>query len=1489
MRFLIVILIISAFSNKAITQLTINEWMASNSIFEDPDFSESVDWIEIKNSSDQDINLSNYYLSDNPNNTAKWKFPEDTWISANSLIVVWADGRDIDLHTNFKLSKSGESILLSQDNELIHSVEFGLQKRNISMGFRDGQKGFFTIPTPGKPNLETLYSDITYEEVSFSHLGGLYSSEFTLDLSSIDGVIRYTIDGSFPDLSSLLYINPITIDSTTIIRARVFKANEIPGKTITHSYFFEEDQLIRDLPVISISTNPEFFWDDSIGIYVQDFKPEWEYPINIELFENDGSDRAAFNELAGVRINGQNSWVLPQKMLGIYFDSDYDNSNLAYPIFNDNDRVEFDNFTLRASGSDWSQTLFRDGLSQELSKSFMDLDRVDFKPSIVYVNGQYLGIHNIRSRIDEGYIEQNFNESDSSYTLLENASVEHGDISDLETLTSRFDADLADPLNYNELLGILDIKNFADYFITEIWTGNSSYGHNVQLWKPKRDGDKWKWILNDLDRSFVNSDKFALEYFTTEPNPESYSYIRNYLNNILENDEFKSFFERRFADHLFTSFNPLHVRKIIDKMARQIHDEMPYHIDRWQGTTSNYGNAIPSMNAWLNEVENLRIFTEQRKDFIEQDLKERLELDNVSLLSLVNFPVKNGQIHFNQISLSDESWAGNYFQNLPISLKAMPNPGHEFEGWFSGRNEILIAKESTWKYFDLGDVDENWKEPSFNDSQWNEGQGILGYGDGNESTNVSFGGNANNKLLSYYFRRSFEIDDLSDYAGLIHIKLLRDDGAVVYLNGHELFRSNMPGTEINEATEAKNSVYEEEELKYFEYDFQTDLFVEGENILAVEVHQNNPQSSDLSFDLSLEASFIDLSQFITDDSEINLTLNSDTLIIANYVQTYPCILKDTIWSYQELGIECSPYYINDQIVVMEDAKLKIEPGVELYFDEGAGFLIHGSLNAKGLQDSLIVFKGQKENAPWSSLIFQDSKDTSYLDWCVIENASSGNHRIFHNAAISVFNSSINIDHMTIEDVESNPILAYFSNVELKNSNLYSKVTGDLINVKYGEAIVQNCNFRGNNQVDTDAIDYDEVHDGIIHSNNIYGFYGFNSDGIDLGEKSKNISVKDNFIHQCADKGISVGQQSTTNIFNNIISQCGSGIAVKDVSQAIVDKTTFYNNGIGIYNFEKSIGIGGGITEISNSIISNSYIASIVTDSLSESFSEFTLSDTDTLSGELNYFGHPRFFNPVQYDFRLQQNSDALGSGLDEMNISVDLGAELEHYVPQSELMISGIHYNPGLHADFEFIEIYNPSNDPINLNGFQLTGAIDHVFNEYVIEPNASVRIVKNSTLHAAAIEPILEWDSGRLDNSGEQILLRNPSGIVVDHVEYDDEFPWPESANGKGEFLKIKSYELDNHFAESWTSSTFELNLNPRNSSSEFSVFPNPSTGFLFIVSKDILIDSIDVFDPMGRKILEETGIGKEQYFLNLQNLSRGTYFLLINESEYTKVAVIN
>ncbi|MCK4751087.1 MAG: lamin tail domain-containing protein, partial [Bacteroidales bacterium] len=319
-------------------QIVINEFSASNSTqIMDPDFDDYADWIELYNSGTTEQNLNGYFITDNFGTPDKWQFTDDVMIAAGGYLIIWADGNNTGLHTGFRLSALGEEIgLYSSDLILLDSVSFPEQKTDISYGrISDGVDGwgYFQQSTPNASNVTESYHDFVSSVPEFSIRGGFYSASLSVELfTDHGGDIRFTSDGSEPDLSSALYSSAIPINFTTILRARIFETGLIPGPTATQSYFINENAVEEKLPMVSIATAPENFWDPQTGIYVQNFKPPWEVPINIELFENNGSDRAAFNELAGTKINGLYSWKLPQKMLGIYFKKQYGSNNLNYPV-----------------------------------------------------------------------------------------------------------------------------------------------------------------------------------------------------------------------------------------------------------------------------------------------------------------------------------------------------------------------------------------------------------------------------------------------------------------------------------------------------------------------------------------------------------------------------------------------------------------------------------------------------------------------------------------------------------------------------------------------------------------------------------------------------------------------------------------------------------------------------------------------------------------------------------------------------------------------------------------------------------------------------------------------------------------------------------------------------------------------------------------------------------------------------------------------------
>ena len=190
----------------------------------------------------------------------------------------------------------------------------------------------------------------------------------------------------------------------------------------------------------------------------------------------------------------------------------------------------------------------------------------------------------------------------------------------------------------------------------------------------------------------------------------------------------------------------------------------------------------------------------------------------------------------------------------PLDLTAN-RAGLDFSATLPGDLDqvTLVPAGAEWRFSDLGtDLGIAWRAPSFDDSLWRKGAALLGYGDPNVVTPVDFGPDSTKKHITTYFRHAFLVDDPARFL-TVTIGLVRDDGGVVYLNGKEVFRSNLPTGTVNYLTRASATVSGSDETTFYETDLAAANFVKGTNVLAVEIHQVLPDSSDTAFNLRLDA------------------------------------------------------------------------------------------------------------------------------------------------------------------------------------------------------------------------------------------------------------------------------------------------------------------------------------------------------------------------------------------------------------------------------------------------------------------------------------------------------------------------------------------------------------------------------------------------------------------------------------------------------------
>lgn len=604
------------------------------------------------------------------------------------------------LHTNFKLSSAGETLLLTNtQNVTVDEVSFSNIGLDISYGRQpDGSTNWFLFSqaTPNDSNI-TQGSSGKVEKPIVLVSGGFYSSPVSVSIIKSDSneVVRYTLDGSDPKETSQIYSIPISIPSTKVLRAKSFQTGLLPSETITNTYFINFNS---PLTVVSISTDPGNFFDEENGIYTlgdsaetsfpyfgANFWKDWERPVHVELFEKNGSK--GFDIDMGVKIFGGWSRGNAQKSLALFARGQYGYNSLSYKLFEDLPFTEYESFVLRNSGNDWLSTMFRDALMTSLVDK-VDIDKQNYRPAVLFINGEYWGIQNIREKINESYLAQHHNVDKDSVDILEyEGSIVSGDNTDYINLYSFIENNnMSVNENYEYVKSKMDVDNFVRYFISQIYFDNQDWpGSNIKYWRGGVNG-KWRWLLFDTDFGFgiwnINAYQNNTLNFATAingpewPNPPWSTLI---LRKLLENNSFRTSFINCFSDFSNTIFKSSEVVGKINHMAAAIEPEIIRHGQRW--------NQF-SLASWLQNVQVLRTFAEQRISLMRNHFSQKFGLGaSVALYILISDTIR-GSVKLNSLELKQPSWYGNYFIGIPISLIARPKSGYKFVRWEGAINSI---------------------------------------------------------------------------------------------------------------------------------------------------------------------------------------------------------------------------------------------------------------------------------------------------------------------------------------------------------------------------------------------------------------------------------------------------------------------------------------------------------------------------------------------------------------------------------------------------------------------------------------------------------------------------------------------------------------------------------------------------------------------------------------------------------------------------------
>jgi len=597
------------------------------------------------------------------------------------------------LHANFKVASQGESLYLTApDGHIVDSISAVTLLTDKSFGRQpDGTANwvYFDQATPGTSNVTAGFTGISQLPVPDRN-PGFYTGAMMVRISSPEtsAKIYYTTDGSLPTEQKTLFTSDLLVDKTVVLRCRSFEAGKLPSPVVTHTYFIGETQT---LPVVSISTEPANLWSEESGIYVRgsnaetefpyfgaNFWQDWEKPVYCEFFKSGGS--IGFAEPAGMKITGAWNRGFPQKSLAVFFRGEYGKTSLEYRLFPGQDVELYDEFILRNSGNDWGQTFMRDGLMTTLGRD-IGLETQAYRPVVLYLNGYYWGIHNLREKVNEDFLAAHHPVDPDNVDLLEdNVIILEGDdehYRDLLQIVTGQDISRTDI--YTEICGRMDIENFIDYMICEIYIGNTDWpGNNIKYWRPRSSDGRWRWIMFDTDFGFglyqdspVSHNTLA---FATEPNGPDWPnppWSTLLLRRLLENSVFKKAFINRFADLLNTNFLPTEVSTVISKIKSVIAPEIGRHLQRWELDASG----------WYNKVAQLDAYATQRQGYMRVYLIQHFNLSGMVQVEINNLNPGTGSVRLNSISLEQESWRGAYFKNIPIQLSALAETGWRFDRW----------------------------------------------------------------------------------------------------------------------------------------------------------------------------------------------------------------------------------------------------------------------------------------------------------------------------------------------------------------------------------------------------------------------------------------------------------------------------------------------------------------------------------------------------------------------------------------------------------------------------------------------------------------------------------------------------------------------------------------------------------------------------------------------------------------------------------------
>ena len=604
---------VKSFVNKYMSTpktLIINEVMNNNTSYLPQNGYKFYDWVELYNNSGEAIKLSDYSLTTTSNNPSMYQLP-DVLLRPGEYYVIMASGstslsNNTYNHANFKISDI-ETLYLYKNKKVIDSIVISDVPLNYSYG-RGVENGFFYMenPTPLKKN------NVGVREVSFAPTfsveAGIYNNVDSIELElSSNGTVYYTLDGSNPTVYSRKYTRPIKLTKTTVVKATTIESGKIKSDIITKSYIINENHTV---PVLSMSISSGG-WNTVLS--------SGEASGTLEFYEDGGS----FNTPCAISLFGGNARSYPKKAFGIRFKSKYGAGSLNYKLFDNRDTSVYQSIVLRSGSTDYQNAFIRDILGTSLVDDYTDVDVQAYKTAVLYINGSYYGLFNIREKVNADFIANHYNVDPDKLNMVQAANQTNAGTRVFYNNALNFvrTHNLAIQSNYEKMKEMVDIENFIDYWIAESFVTNWDMVNIRYFSHPDIDNGKIKMIFFDLDYAWYNVAFNYYSYMTSPSGMTNWGVPTDILRNLMKNKEFRTTYLERLKYNLENTWNKEIVLNRLQEIYNKVSPEMERNQKRWGYTVDHWINGEHGINQ-------LKRFIEKRQTYLLSQTKSYFGLSN---------------------------------------------------------------------------------------------------------------------------------------------------------------------------------------------------------------------------------------------------------------------------------------------------------------------------------------------------------------------------------------------------------------------------------------------------------------------------------------------------------------------------------------------------------------------------------------------------------------------------------------------------------------------------------------------------------------------------------------------------------------------------------------------------------------------------------------------------------------------------------------------